>query len=444
MKKTVYRLVLAVLVLVVESCLNATLDEPAALHNSVEEDSGEDVYDDGGNGDENDNGGNDDGDGGNQGVITAKSFRVDAVAGMSTVSDETKAGGRVAGLTVPVKDGPWTIELDPEYYNNALFTVTDDTDEPDDTGNVERYEVVVADGVTLGAGFYQISMRIYNDAGTEYFKSIEFQVLKTPAPFKRAPLVYPYIITAETDKVPGKNKLNVLWDGVSGAKGYRVYVGTDPDERPETPYETITDITATSQEITDIEGDSLEGGLPTSTTYYVWIGAFNGSGETLSPPAKRRTTEPVDPRFVGGWNCGYGDRYGITYDKVAYTVTYASDGAGTFEGTIVYHSIWSENYPIIHPSLGTKYGEDLSRPSGVYVIKYREEDSAAKQAIKAKGPGHIYSAVYYWGWRKPSRWVHMANQWNSYAERASPEEAIDYFTFENIGKFIKMNPAPYY
>jgi hypothetical protein len=430
MKKVVYVLVLAaVFALMFGSCLNATLDEPAALNDIVEEDWGDGIYDDeNGDGSGNGNGGGSGG-GGNQGAITAKSFRVDAVAGMSIASDDVKAGGFVADLTVPVKDGPWMVELDPDYYNNALFTVT----EVDGT----KYQVKVAEGVTLIAGLYQISLKIYNAAATEYYKTIEFQVLKTPAPFKKAPLVYPYIIKNDAGKFQGKNKLKVSWDSISGAKGYNVYVGTEPDERPETPAgESTGEI---SLEITDIEGDSTEGGLPDSTTYYVWVEAYNNSGETLSPSVKRRTTEPVN--ISGKKTCDFGDEY-VFYDTQIYY-----GPALWYTGDILYHSIWNpeegkDAFPF--PEKGKLGVISTEKPAGVYVIKYQDDDDAARAANVSKKPyTRLYSAVYYWNW-EPSTWMYIVNQWNSYAERTSFEMAIDYFTCANAHKFIKVSPDPYH
>jgi hypothetical protein len=421
------------LIAALAACTNTALDEPS-----------------GGNGNGGGGGGGGSGGGGN--VIKAEGFLLDAVAGLSV--GDAEGGHRVATLAVPELGGPWTVELVEAVDHNHHFAVRlleeeeEDEEEGEETGAVVMYEVVIAEGVTLGWGPYQISIRIYNEAGKEVFRTIQFEVSETPAPFKRAPSVYPYIVT------PGKNKLEVLWEHVSGAEGYHIYVG-ETSTKPATAAKGIESGITLKTDITDIDGDEADGYLPDSVTYYVWVEAYNGSGGSLSSSAKRMTSATVQEYWYDGveiHDCLYGDWYKFTQT----TIEYGPMGL-EYTGQILYHSAWTPEDAAGWPMATTgKHGEQYSnRPQGVFVIKYNPESNAARAANSSKPVAErtkLYSAVYYWGMdidayttsgHTDKRQAYAVNQWNGYAERTSFEAAIDYFTCANVKLFLKAAAEPY-
>jgi hypothetical protein len=258
--------------------------------------------------------------------------------------------------------------------------------------------------------------------------------------------VYPWIVE------PGKNKLNILWESVSGAEGYHIYVG-ETSTKPATA--TKTGISETTVEITDIKGNSATGVLPDSTTYYVWVEAYNGSGGSLSPSAQRMTTATVQPYWYEGvakHDCLYGDRYYVTQTTIQYQFGEENPLNYNYIGDIVYHSEWKEEDGATWPrkdNTGKHNEKYTNKPQGVFVIKY--QSPVLPIALDPK-QNKLYSAVYYWGMdvdayagsgHTDKRQAYMVNQWNNYAERTSLEAAIDYFTCANANTFIKMGPEPY-
>jgi hypothetical protein len=303
-----------------------------------------------------------------------------------------------------------------------------------------------------------------------FHKTLRFNVSLTPAPFKKAPSVYPYITGL------GKNKLSASWPMTSGAEGYRVYVGTDPDTRPATPYRDINNAITTNVDITDLEGDGYSGYLPDGTTYYVWVAAYNGSGDTLSPRAARPTSFTIDPYWYEAdgsegfnhWD-SHTDAYQFRYDDDTeeWIITC---GYSYFQGPTYYREDfsnsepWRIKYHFVSYGTGPKTGhyssggEDLSvdfngdpSPSGVFIVQ-RPEDR-----------GGLFYAVYYWGFKTVQTNPNHANApigtvhaylSNAYATGGGPvsglcyrqtlPEAIDTYTYENLKWFVAGVAVPWY
>jgi hypothetical protein len=446
------------------SCVNTALDDntavdgpPSGGQNIQIDDEEEAQYEGGGSDDPN--------------VLTARSFRVEAVSGLS-LGDGTAAGNVVATLILPTRDGPWAAALD-QLDDNGLFEIRD----KEAGEETVTKEVAIGSAATLGLESYTIRVRIYHaETGASFcYKTIRFAVTNTPAPFSKAPTVYPHITAKE------RNKLTVSWSPPSGAKGFKVYVGTDPENRPATAAFTTTDLTVSSTDITDLEGDSTEGGLPDGTAYTVWVGAYNDSGETFSPPATRTTTAAIPEFFYnqqpnahgqsfvswdsftgdGGTGKGGVDFYIVTppndQNKSPY-MRYGPDVGGQlfgYKGDIAYHVAFNLQEAATlapHTQYG-KYGEPLNGlPAGVFIVKYDE-------SVKKPGPNHWYQGVYYWGvggTYMSSTIVYFSNSYGlgstgrpnakfyGNPETATLEQAIDRFTLENMVEFIAFVAVPWY
>jgi hypothetical protein len=266
----------------------------------------------------------------------------------------------------------------------------------------------------------------------------------------------------------------------SGAEGYRVYVGTDPDARPATPYQVFSSPTATSVEITDLEGDDPVGVLPDGTTYYVWVAAYNGSGDTLSPRAARPTSFTIDPYWYelngdpdfNHWDSRT-DAYQFKYDAEAeewiitcgyswfqdHDIYYREDFSNSQPWRIKYHLVF-DTVRLNSDVPGTTQGhytsqEDLRldfegnpAPSGVFIVQM---------------PDTRFYAVYYWGFKTvqtnpnhagaPIGTVH-AYLSNAYATGGGPvsglcygqtlPQAIDTYTYENFKWFVAGVAVPWY
>jgi hypothetical protein len=389
---------------------------------------------------------------------------LDSNAGACIGSDETKPGAVVATITLDAEYQPWTVELAEGYDDNHLFAVRPKNGETEE--NTVAYEVVVADGVTpLAFGPYDISVRMTSGT-TTVNKRFCFEVTVAPAPFNRAPSVYPYIIGND------KNKLKVSWTTPSGSEGFNVYVGTSPD-MPETPHKTIDGLDTTSIEITDIEGNDTQGVLPDGTTYYVWVEAYNDAGVSISPPVARTTSATIleafykdgDGRnfvswdsFTGGSKPGEGgvDFYIVTppTDNTPPRLQYGPERDGVlfgYRGDIVYHVAFdpqeaAEKAP--HTQYG-KYGDRLDGlPAGVFIVKYEKPMGTDKK--------RIYQGVYYWGvGHNNGASCYFSNSYGLASsgkkdgkfagnpETATPEAAIDRFTLENMDEFIGYMAVPW-
>jgi hypothetical protein len=399
--------------------------------------------------------------------LTARSFRViDAVSGFSL--DEAVANAVVATLSLPTREGPWAAELPTTLGDNRHFELRDPED-GEETEDAVTKEVVIKT-VALGLESYTLRVRIYHTSTPETtfcYKTIRFAVTDTPAPFAKAPSVVPHITGINL------NKLTVSWSSPSGAKGFRVYVGTDPEPRPATASGDITDLAISS---TDIEG------LSDGTTYYVWVSAYNASGETVSPRASRTTTASIptffynQPKnaqgkdfvswdsFTGGSKPGEGgvDFYIVTppnEENPSPYMQYGPERGGRlfgYKGDIAYHVAFDPAEAAIlapHTQYG-KYGERLDNlPAGVFIVRYNTPLGTDEQ--------RIYQGVYYWGMgRNNGTSVYFSNSYGMGAvkntkpngekykfagnpETATLERAIDRFTLENMDEFIAYVAVPW-
>jgi hypothetical protein len=404
--------------------------------------------------------------------LTERSFRViDAVSGFSL--DEAVADAVVATLSLPEREGPWSADLPTTLGDNRHFELRDG----EATEDAVTKKVVIK--TALGLESYTIRVRIYRTSTpetTSYYKTIRFAVTDTPAPFAKAPIVYPYITGINL------NKLTVSWSGPSGAKGFRVYVGTDPETRPATAYTDIDDLTVSSIDITEIEGD----GLPDGTTYYVWVSAYNNSGETVSPRASRTTTTSIptffydQPKngqgkdfvswdsFTGGSKPGEGgvDFYIVTPpndENPSPYMQYGPERGGQlfgYKGDIAYHVAFdpAEAARLAPHTQYGKYGERLDNlPAGVFIVEYETPHGTVENP-------RTYQGVYYWGvggTYQSSTTVYFSNSYGLGAvsstkpngekykfagnpETATLERAIDRFTLENMDEFIAYVAVPWY
>jgi hypothetical protein len=396
------------------------------------------------------------------GYVSHTSFVLDAVAGLPAVDAETNAAGKVvATLAVPETEGPWVPELDPDVEDNGLFAIVPLEEEG-------TYAVHIKDG-PLPVGPYKAVLQIRNGAGKVYHRIILFSVARTPPPFKTAPQVFPYITA------PGKNKLKVQWDELPrSAAWYQLYVGTSDNSAEAQPYggHVLMTEAQNSVEITDLEGDAVEGGLPDGTTYYVWVRPGNGEGEGLfSAYGMRKTSDTLWRDFYknedpnrdeeGGedfycWDSFYGGKGGPTGDYYIITPPSEEHPGGTLQygtdgpGEIVYHATGGSGGK-------SKWGEKLTGPTGVIIYKYP----------KSHYPITLdYQGVYYYGLGTEQTVGPPINTLgpnenalgrilcyfgNSYdlvphknPETATPEAAIDKFTLANIGRFIAFIATPWY
>jgi hypothetical protein len=400
-------------------------------------------------------------DGTGQLSISYKDFLIDAVTGLPANDDTVNAAGKtVATLTMPAKDGPWTPQLVEGLDDNHLFEIVPITPEG-------SYEIRIKNEA-LSICPYMISVNMTNQAGKVFYRTIDFSVTNTPPPFKNAPQVYPHITGV------GKNKLVVSWNELPrSASGYCLYIGTSNDSASAIPY--TDNVTTTSGEntveITDISDDAVEGGLPDGTTYYVWLRPWNAEGEgAFGAYAERTTSAALWPAFYqdtdgkpffswdsysgdGGTGKGGVDFYIISPPNEKRPIgrmQYA--GKTGYKGDIVYHATGDMTRK-------SKWGEPLSGPNGVLIIKY---DSRNELII----PGD-YQAVYYYGLdsvqtkgpesgntfgpNKNPLGLNLCYFGNSYdlAKSANPEtktleQAIDKFTLKNVSKYIAWVAVPWY
>jgi hypothetical protein len=454
---------LCLLALCFASCLNPTVEDPSGKLSTgavVDVDDG---------GEDNDGEENEEGEEDEDRPVTHKSFAVNAVSGLPVTDNNTNAAGMsVATLAMPEKDGPWT---------PALITGVDDNDKfeiaalPAGAEGETAYEVRIKDG-PLPLGPYKVSVNISNEAGTIFHRIITFSVALTPPPLTKAPVVYPHITG------PGKNKLAVSWDELPlTAQGYQLYVGTSENSAQAQPYGSQLAASVKQADITDIEGDSTDGGLPDGTTYYVWVLAYNAEGESAFGPYGKRATSAAlhegfykDPQgnsfyswdsYSGDMGTGKGgaDFYIITEPNAEHPggfLRYGPELGGIlngYKGEIVYHATGNMTGR-------SKWGETLTGPSGVLIVRYENR--------KPGLPGD-YQGVYYYGLGTiqtvgkeggntfgpaPDRdpvGLELCYFGNSYDLKAGAnpetetlEKAIDKFTLANVNKYIAFVAVPWY
>jgi hypothetical protein len=439
---------------------------------------------------------------GDDGIITARTLEMDAVAGLLLGDDTAGPGVKVAVLTLPL---PWEVKL-PDVEDNALFTIVDertaeqpavsrlpllankieDDEGEDDTGEDDKVRVVIKeDTPPLAWGKYRVVLEVSNPdiQDSSFTKKFDFTVTQTPPPFKNAPGVYPYITGV------GKNKLTVrLSQQIVGADGYKVYVGTAGDSSAALLYNAAVDKLAFAVDITDIDGDSVDGGLPDETTYYVWLSAYNSEGESaLSPAAKVTTSFKLPEAFYKdddgnsffAWDSYSGVAEGDHSGGDLYVIYPPGSNERIYPGGILHYGPIREN---LKGTLGTsgfrgdivyfykedraigrsKWGEKLTGPSGVFIIRYHDDSVSS-----VSGMSHVkerrYMGIYFYGLGTiqtvdvaygpsgSSLGLPLCYFGNSYylptmvnPEVDTFEEAFNWFTLANINKFIAFVAVPWY
>jgi hypothetical protein len=364
------------------SCFNPTLDEtPQATISGGDEYQDDDLYD---------------------GSVNHTSFTLDAVSGLPADDAEANdAGKAIATLTVPEAAGPWTPELAAgadgvPLDDNRLFEVA-----ATDGGTFEIR--IKSAGGPLPIGPYKVSLNISNEAGKVYHRTVDFNVARTPPPFKEAPSVYPHIIGI------GKNKLVVTWNELPpSATWYQLYVGTSANSAEARTYSGRVPMTEAlnTAEITDVEWDDADGYLPDGVNYYVWVRPGNSDGEGPLGPHKSRYTSFTMPDFFwldeNGhsfycWDSFYGsggpsgDYYIVTPPSEEHPGGQLKYGPGYKDGIV-----WSQ-YEIVFFNIsemhGTgKWGEDLSNThGGCFIVKYPVSYGRGDHGDR------VYQLVMFWG-----------------------------------------------
>jgi hypothetical protein len=418
------------------------------------------------------------GDGTGQRTISHKNFLINAVMGLPAADPEVNAEGKVvASLTMHTAEGPWTPELAEGLDDNHLFEIVQ-------TG-ADVYDIKIKDG-PLTVAPYTVSVNISNAAGDTFHRIIKFSVSLTPPPFTKAPSVYPYItkFLKEGENFTGrtKNRLDVSWDEQPRtAKGYQLYVGTSENSADAKPWGGQLEPSARQADITDIDDDETEDGLPDGTTYYVWIKPYNDEGEgAFGPAAKVKTSDPIDPYWwteIDWWDSGT-DSYEFYFNESNELVmgycTKGSQVGGVISDNgrwiVRYHESYdtvklNEYLPNTASGHYTTGGEDLTKDkdgnpagSGVFVVETNRE-------------GKPFYANYYWGHKtvyngttpktnpftqpvslQGSVKTYVSMAWNSQSTaipsgggyRATLAEAIAFYNFTNFKYLVAFVAIPFY
>ena len=432
--------------------------------------------------------------------LALSKITVDTVPGICFGDAAGEPGAVVAAIRLPDWSGPWAVDL-PDVEDNHRFEVVDgEPEEPAEDGEegtdedtavikniiIKRTE---SGGSALELGPYRIVYRISHekDETRVYHRNFSFIVGRFPAPFKKAPVVYPYITAKE------RNKLTVNWQQPSGSQTFNIYAGTSAVQSEAVLVASGVDINTTSKDITDIEDDGTDGGLPDGTTYYVWVEAVNAAGTSLSPAAIRTTSATIPPFFYDkdedgndfySWDSFSGDdgsgKGGADFyiveppnsERASGYMKYGGFSIGTsnvgYKGNIVYHASFDPDeaaQKAPHTQYG-KWGERLDgKPAGVFIVEYDPPKEFQGRTL-------AYQGVYYWGVGAKQT---VSNGWgqnhsdpvgqvlcyfsNSYGLKAAgktdgkfsgnpetetAEAAIDRFTLDNMVEFIAFVAIPWY
>jgi hypothetical protein len=403
----------------------------------------------------------------------------------------------VGTLKLPASEGPWEAELtdDEDMYDNDFFDIEYGANPVGNIVNlnalfdenvlqeplVEIIRVVVKDDKTLVAGVYNLLIIVSSTGkGHSLEKTYSFKVTNAPAPFSKAPTVYPYITGA------GKNKLAVEWKNPAGAETFNIYYGTTDSFEDATLGKSNISAATPSSEITD---------LPDGTTYYVWVGANNDDGETLSAPVSRTTSFTIPEFFYKDFDKDGNERtdfdrwdsmFGVGYDCYVITppvpdnpempgeneykparLEYGTRTGGALppmRGNIVYFDIFPDGKDamdnFIRPN-GTrtgKHGESLLKdgketPAGVFIIEYDVgvlPNLKRFQGVYYYGAGAIQTVAT--GFNPPHvtttvglELCYFGNSyWGANPETDTLPEAIDRFTLANMTRHIAFVAIPWY
>jgi hypothetical protein len=407
-----------------------------------------------------------------------------SIAGLNTENGDAT----LATLKLPETGGPWIAALDDgdTEENTKTYNMTARINPSVVTlelkfkviidGNTNEASVLLRKGETLEFGLYSIKL-VFKGANDKVIrKTLTFEAAKTPAPFTKAPEVWPEITGIET------NKLAVKWEAPSGAETFNIYYGKTDNFEAATLGK--SKITATSSEITD---------LPNGETYYVWVEAVNSGGETLSESVSRKTSEclpeffykyiePETRRIMYSWDSFYGnggngglDFYRITpsadadnpdtpdIDETKPRMSYGGKESGTGAGwtaEICYFDVFPEEGRPDGTRVG-KWGESLlvqdeetmewkESPAGVFIVKYdNPPGERIYQGVYYYGQGAIQTAENAFGPNGVSAvGLEICYFGNSYGagnpETATLVEAIDRFTLANMSRYIAFVAIPWY
>jgi hypothetical protein len=317
--------------------------------------------------------------------------------------------------------GGWSNNyFDIVYYDEDIVLGENVVDGTQETIKVYYAKLIIKEGESLPIGIYSVQVLITGPGDYHKHKILVFKVVTAPQEFVIAPEVASRIIGTN------KNNLEISWRRRPGAAGYYVYIATE-NIPPATPATTINggDILSYTYSGTN--------GLPNSTNYFVWVKAYNASGETkFSPVKKRKTSDPIEAFFYTGKVADFNTYYpekaaeasaGLSWDSGLdwYNIIPETDGSGvnlnyyggygTDQNTkIIYHArfdvdeasnatvqsgsghteghtLWERYYdgPLVITD-GTING-DTRAASGVFIYEYSS----------VQYPNAHYYATYYWG-----------------------------------------------
>jgi len=351
---------------------------------------------------------------------------LEAIAGAITVADMDTAinalNGYLAGLTgngTPDTPETPTDITDFDFEQEALVSGTDALNTGEKAGifgNVKggsgsyTYTLISGEGSTNNANFkvsgntliiqklklsaasspYSVRVKIKDNGGTksELPKQFTITVIKTPASFRNAPVLTPYIASGTS------NKITASWEACKGATDYDLYYNISND-------------TGSAVKLADVTSPADIGKLPDGTKYYVWVKAKNSEGETdFSPAASAKTNSPPQPLWYSDSENGHKllrwdsdtDQYNILKESsqwyLAYNLFVTGDPLGTWSigecgrgyqhlGAIRHHEIFdNEDVEVLWPGAYTENAD-----AGVFIIE--DVDSATKE------PKGVFRAAYY-------------------------------------------------
>jgi hypothetical protein len=382
---------------------------------------------------------------------------------------DTIKGGAVAGtINALGGSGIYTYELVPGGDDDALFSIAEDEN-----------ELVIADSVGdagLPWGRYLVRLRVQDSEGLSYEEDCAMEVTLSPSSITGIK-AYPYIVS-DTD-----NKIKIKWDKSVGATGYRIYINTtnNINGATEIDFTEVTDAALRFKEITTYNASAL----PKGTTYYIWLKAYNESGDTLPcDPVKVTTSQPVSDVWLKDhdediirWHSDF-DYYDIDETTLSYNFD-SYPGGYAYKGTIRHHVKFDPTEAAIlqpHTQMG-KMGEGLEgRECGVFIIEYihtgddrDQEPNYVPGYIRGTStPNRYFQGIYYWGvgttfepddvqhslsphigmttmYTSNSVWLNLTQMtFGSYCETTTYEDAVDRFTLKDMHKFIAFVAAPWY
>ena len=302
-------------------------------------------------------------------------------------TESVNPGQAAAVFTFPETEGPWTLSLESGAgsTHNRKF-------------RIEGNRILISEALDFGDFYVRVKIQ-----GSSYtrVKQLTFRVQQTPAAFTVPPAVTPYI------GGPNQNKLTVSWTRRPGATGYKVYISTTDNPSGLAPAATINGGDT-------ISADTIPGytSLPDSTWYYVWVKAFNASGETdFSPVKKQKTSDPIEAFWYTG-DLNDFDKYypyrsdaeGMGWDSTYdyYIIKPASDGSGVhlkYNGGTSGEAYNHESLILYHRRFDPVEAEQASR------LRQLQNGSLTTWPI---GKMYFHNETTRWAFRLPSGYPPLA------------------------------------